>query len=131
MRKRIENLTDVQLLVRSFYNKVLKDDRLSPFFSSVKSSHWQRHLEVMDSFWSNVLFYTGDYNGNPFDVHKTMHRLKGLDIKDLERWMELFNETMDDLFEGEKAELAKQRALSIAAIMRIDIIGNDNERSPG
>ena len=129
MRKRIENLKDVQLLVRSFYKKVLEDDRLSPFFSSLRNDHWERHLEAMDRFWSNVLFYTEGYSGHPFDVHKDMHRLKGLNVKDLDRWMELFNETMNDLFEGEKAEEAKRRALSIAEIMKTGIIGGDQPHS--
>jgi len=34
---------------------------------------------------------------------------------------ELFNQTIDELFEGEKAEQAKQRALSIATVMQINI----------
>ena len=30
-----------------------------------------------------------------------------------DRWIELFNETVNELFAGEKAELAKQRAFLI------------------
>lgn len=127
MKKKIENFEDVQLLVRSFYAKVLKDETLSHFFSYVKNNHWDKHLQVLDSFWNNMLFYTGGYYGNPLEVHKTMHHFKKLQRKDFERWLQLFNKTVDDLFEGEKAELAKQRALSIATVMQIKILEENKE----
>ena len=126
MKNKIESQEDIQLLIRSFYDKVLKDEILSPFFSYVRNNRWEEHLKVLDIFWNNVLFYTGDYHGNPLEVHKTMHHFKKLQKKDFERWLKLFRETIDDLFEGEKAELAKQRALSIATIMQIKILENDD-----
>jgi hemoglobin len=126
MKKEIENLEDVQLLVRSFYNKVLEDKMLSPFFAFVRKHHWEKHLEVLDAFWNNVLFYSGNYNGNPLQVHSTLHRFSKLASKDFDRWLQLFDETVDELFEGEKAAIAKQRAHSIATIMRIKILREDD-----
>jgi hemoglobin len=40
--------------------------------------------------------------------------------------MHLFTATVDELFEGEKAELAKQRAISISTVMRIKITQDYN-----
>lgn len=122
MKKEIENTEDVHLLVTSFYEKVLKDETLNPFFSYVKNNHWDKHLKVLESFWNNILFYAGGYYGNPLKVHKTLHHFKTLNRKDFERWLQLFNETVNDLFEGEKAEFAKQRALSIATVMQIKVL---------
>ena len=126
MKKQMTGFEDVQLLVRSFYNKVLTDKMLSPFFSYVREHHWQKHLEVLDSFWNNVIFFSGGYFGNPLEVHKKLHYFSKLESKDFDRWLQLFEKTVDDLFEGEKAELAKQRAHSIATIMRINILQNKN-----
>src|SRR4051794_11303394 len=117
MKTDIEKFEDVQLLVRSFYNKVLEDKMLSPFFAYAKKHHWEKHLEVLDAFWNNVLFYSGNYYGNPLQVHLTLHRFSNLESKDFDRWLQLFDETVDELFEGEKAAMAKQRAHSIATIM--------------
>ena len=122
MKRDIEKFEDVQLLVRSFYNKVLNDDMLSGFFSYVKDHHWQKHLEVLDSFWDNILFYSGNYNGNPLEVHTTLHHFNRLNAVHFERWLKLFKETVDDLFQGQKAELAKQRAVSIATVMQVKIL---------
>jgi len=129
MKKKIEKVEDVQLLVRSFYNKVLQDELLSSFFSYVRTDHWEKHLELLDSFWYNVLFYTGGYTGNPLQTHLSMHRFKSLKHEDFDRWLKLFNETVDELFIGKKAELAKQRAVSIATVMRMKILNTGESGS--
>ncbi len=129
MKKEIETFEDVQLLVRSFYNKVLDDERLSPFFAYVRKHHWDKHLSVLDTFWNNVLFYSGDYHGNPLQVHTILNHFNKLSNKDFDRWLQLFTQTVDQLFEGEKAKLAKQRAMSIATIMRIKILHADGGNS--
>jgi hemoglobin len=41
------------------------------------------------------------------------------------RWVQLFTQTVDELFEGDKAILAKQRAGSIAAVMQIKVLQKD------
>ncbi|MEJ7676617.1 MAG: hypothetical protein WKG06_01820 [Segetibacter sp.] len=56
MKKKIESFEDVQLLVRSFYAKVLNDERLGPFFSYVRNNHWDKHLQVLDSFGITCFF---------------------------------------------------------------------------
>lgn len=81
---------------------------LSPFFSYVKNNHWDKHLEILDSFWNNILFYSGGYYGNPLQVHKTLHHFNNLTNENFDRWLQLFNQTVDEQFEGEKAELAKK-----------------------
>lgn len=96
----------------------------------MKNNHWDKHLQVLYSFWNNMLFYTGGYYGNPLEVHKTMHHFKKLQRKHFDCWLQLFNETVDDLFEGEKAELAKQRALSIATIMQLKILEEQDQTIP-
>jgi len=122
MKKTIAKFEDVQLLVRSFYNKVLSDELLGHYFSYVFTHHWERHLNVLDTFWNNILFYTGGYEGNPLQTHKKLHHFKGLSSEAFDRWLLLFYQTVDELFEGEKAELAKQRALSIATVMQVKIL---------
>lgn len=130
MKKEIGGLEDVQLLVRSFYDKVLQDETLGHFFSYVKAHHWEKHLEKLDSFWNSILFYKDDYTGNPLSIHQTLHHFNKIDAQDFAQWLKLFKETVDELFEGEKAELAKQRAVSIATIMQLKILheGIENVR---
>ena len=122
MKKEIENFTDVQLLVRSFYNKVLKDEKLGHYFAYAFEHHWDKHLETLDRFWNSLLFFTGGYEGNPMQIHATLHHFKHLDKAAFDRWIQLFLQTVDELFVGEKAELARQRAYSIATMMQLKIL---------
>ena len=66
-------------------------------------------------------FYTGGYQGNAMKKHININRVTPLQKKHFVRWLQLFNETVDEYFEGEKAELAKQRAHSIATVIQVKI----------
>lgn len=85
--------------------------------------NWEQHLPVMYDFWDNVLFQTGDYSGNPMVTHAQLHHRFPLTGEHFTRWKKLFLETIEEHFEGPNAELARQRALSIATVMEIKISG--------
>lgn len=106
-KKTIENKEDVNLLVTTFYGKVLKDDALKPFFAQLD---FEAHLPKMIHFWSFVLLNEPGYTTNVTDKHLSMP----LKQEHFDCWLALFNETVDDLFEGEKAAMTKQRAFTIA-----------------
>ena len=76
----------------------------------------------MYDFWENALFFTGGYNGNPLKTHQAFHNKSPLTNEHFKHWLTLFLENVDELFEGEKAELAKQRATSIATVMQMKIL---------
>ncbi len=122
MKKDIRSREDIELLVRAFYDKVKHDPVIGHIFTEVINVNWERHLPTMFDFWENTLFYTGSYSGNPMQSHKRLHKLFPLNDKHFERWIALFTGTVDELFDGEKALLAKQRALSISTVMRIKIL---------
>lgn len=104
--KEIENAADVHELVHAFYGKVLQDDVLAPFF---KGLNLEEHLPKMEFFWRFVLLDESGYTTSVTDKHMHM-RLKEEHFK---RWLQLFNETIDERFQGEKAEMARQRAALI------------------
>ena len=101
--KDIETNTDIQRLVDEFYDRVLKDELLAPFFRRLNFS---AHLPKMVHFWSFVLLDEPGYTTNVTEKHANMPLNKEL----FDRWVSLFSETVDSLFVGEKANLAKQRA---------------------
>jgi hemoglobin len=122
MKRDIENRTDIELLVNQFYRKVTEDDVIGFIFSDIVKMNWEKHLPIMYDFWDNALFFTGTYSGNPMNLHKHLHHIRPLDSKHFSRWVDLFLETVDEYFEGEKASLARQRAISIAAVMEEKIL---------
>jgi hemoglobin len=107
----IATRADVIRLVDTFYDKVRHDGLLSPIFAHVD---WPAHLPVMYNFWSSLLFGDQSYNGSPFMPHKGL----AIDQSHFARWLELFTETVDRDFAGERASELKQRAHSIAAMFQ-------------
>jgi hemoglobin len=84
--------------------------------------NWDKHLPVMYDFWESLLFFTGSYTGNPMLVHGHLNRAANLTAGHFSEWLKIFTSTVDELFEGEKAELAKQRASSIATVMQLKLL---------
>lgn len=122
MKKELQSREDIELLINTFYDKVRKDTLIAFFFTDVVSVDWEHHLPTMYKFWENVVFYTGGYEGNPMEKHQQLNMKHPMNKAHFQRWLELFTSTVDELFEGEKAELIKQRALSIATVMQIRFV---------
>src|SRR3954464_5390407 len=116
MKKDIENIEDIKLLVNSFYDKVKADNVIGYIFNDIAKVNWEKHLPVMYDFWENIIFFTNNYSGNPMIAHMNLNQLVALKKEHFEQWLKLFTGTVDELFEGKKATLAKEKALNIAAI---------------
>jgi hemoglobin len=127
MKNDINSRGDVERLVTKFYEKVIADPLIGPIFTEVVQVNWEKHLPVMFNFWENALFYTGNYSGNPMMSHQRLNEIFPLQEQHFNQWVLLFTETVDELFEGEKANLAKQKALSISTILRIKILKESKE----
>jgi len=121
MKRDIENKQDIQLLVDSFYEKVKADNVIGFIFNDIVKVDWSHHLPIMYDFWENTLFYTGSYVGNPMEVHKRLNQTVPLTSEHFQQWLQLFLGTVDELFAGEKAELAKQRGRSIATLIQLNL----------
>lgn len=123
MKKLIASRKEIEKLVDDFYGKIQADEALNFIFIDIAKVNWQKHLPLMYDFFENMLFYTGTYTGNPMEIHKQVNDLFPLTPAHFDRWLQLFNSTVDELFEGEKAILVKQRVKSIAQVMQIKLAG--------
>tara|TARA_B110000003_G_scaffold263553_1_gene287382 strand:- start:26336 stop:26710 length:375 start_codon:yes stop_codon:yes gene_type:complete len=117
MKKEIENLEDIKLLVNGFYDSVRKDELLSPIFNKIIVDKWPEHLEKMYRFWQSILLEEYTYSGNPFLAHANL----GISEIHFKRWLSLFYETLDSSFEGEIAEKAKLQGKQMSKIFSAKI----------
>ncbi len=115
----IQTPEHIQLMVNTFYEKVKLNKVLSPFF---KDLNWEKHLPTMYNFWGNIVFYNGEYTGNPMAVHKQLNEQNPLFEEAFQNWIQLFYQNIDEHFIGPNAELIKLRATSIAQIMVLKIL---------
>ncbi len=117
----INNDADCEILVHTFYERVQQDERLNYIFNDFAQLDWSHHLPKMVDFWSNIIFQTGRYKGNPYQAHLTLP----VQEQDFNLWLNLFLETVDDLFSGEHANHAKDIAQKVAHmfVMRMKMDG--------
>lgn len=108
---------NINKLVITFYTRVLKNEKISPFFieklgPDMKSEIWQKHITLLTNFWFTISFGRGEYNGSPFAPHL---QISGLDRESFETWLKLFFESLDKLYTEDIAAKFKERASIIAS----------------
>jgi hemoglobin len=117
MKNDIQNRDDIVLLVNTFYDTVITDSVIGYLFTDVAKVNWSLHLPKMYDFWENILFSTGNFEGNPMIKHKELNQKSKLSEAHFNHWNKLFNATVDALFKGEKADEIKNRAMNISQMM--------------
>ena len=114
----IQSRKDIELLINSFYEKVKKDDTIGFIFNDIAHINWEQHLPIMYDFWETLLLDASSYSKNAMEVHYTLNRKIRLEERHFQRWLQLFFETVDELFIGNIATMAKTKAKSIAGLMQ-------------
>ncbi len=112
-RPDIQTEADIRLVVDDFYTGIERDPTLGRYFGPLDMA---THLPRMYAFWSNVLFATGGFKGNPFLKHAA---LEGLERAHFIRWLDRFEVTVDAHFAGPTADLMKTRAAQIAGTFQL------------
>lgn len=120
MKKKLDilSLTDIKMLVDIFYERIRANDLLGPIFNSILNDRWSSHLEKMYRFWQTVLLQEHTYTGSPFVPHAKLP----IDQLHFDTWLTIWNDTINDLFEGEKAEEAKWRGDKMAEMFLYKIM---------
>lgn len=120
--KDIENRDDIARLLRRFYSAATEDALIGHHFTDLDL---ESHIPVFTDFWDKVLFGNRVYFGNPLAVHFKLNEKNPITLDHFRRWVELFSEAVDELFEGETAENAKERAKMIAHSLNTRLAAGD------
>jgi hemoglobin len=124
MKRDVETREELETFLRAFYKKAFSDELIGYFFIEVVPLDLKTHIPVIADFWEAIIFNKHSYRKNVMEVHQHIHSLSKIKKKHLDRWSEIFTETVDQYFEGARAELMKQRARSIATLMDIKLNHN-------
>jgi hemoglobin len=117
MKIDIASRADIEKLVLQFYEAVKADKTIGFIFTEVVHMNWEKHIPVIVDFWETILLDNPVYTKNAMEVHYDLNKKIPLQKEHFTSWVHLFTTTVDDLFEGKIASLAKTRAKSIAAVM--------------
>lgn len=117
MRNDIETRADIDRLMIAFYRKAFADPVIGYLFTDIARLDLEKHLPVIGDFWETLLLGTKIYQQhgrNPLMIHAELHEKSPLDARHFRRWLEIFRETVNENFSGERADFALMRAEAIA-----------------
>lgn len=119
--KDIENQMDLYLLVDKFYKKLLSDQSIAYIFTDIVKIKIEEHFPILVTFWSQVILGTGGYKNNLTQIHLDIDKKEYLSPELFTIWINHFNTTVNENFEGLNAEKIKTQALNLSTIMQIKI----------
>lgn len=122
VKKDIQTRKDVHFLVRSFYDRIRAHEILGPIFNTIITD-WEDHLNLLTDFWETQLFLKRKYYGNPVTAHQEVDDKMAQTItpEHFGLWLNLWFETLDELFEGETVWIAKNRAQKMSTMLYMQI----------
>jgi hemoglobin len=110
----ISTREDCERLVRAFYGRALTDPIIGFIFVDVAKLDLEAHIPRIASFWETILLGAQSYGGGAFRPHAVINAQVPLRAGHFERWLWLWRTTVDELFAGERADLAKSHAERVA-----------------
>ncbi len=113
----ISSRQDIEVFIRAFYEKVVKDPTIGIIFTELVPINWDHHIPVITDFWETILLDHPVYKNNAMEVHYKLHAMYPLSKQHFDAWLRLFNQTLDEMYVGPITSLAKKRALGIARLM--------------
>jgi hemoglobin len=120
-RADIASRQDIETLVRRFYEQAIPDPIIGKFFTEVAKLDLDAHLPKIANFWEQMLFQKSVYSGSPMHAHLQMNNKESMLPEHFERWLILWEQTVDQMFAGEKAAMAKTRAQMVAKSFSLGI----------
>jgi hemoglobin len=122
---------DVERLVHAFYTAALADPVIGFLFADVAKLDLEQHLPRIARFWETVLLGAQTYSGGAFRPHLELHVQFPLKRGHFERWLWLWQETVDAMFAGPVADEAKRHAERVAGAFSMRLAGISAQREAG
>ncbi|EAJ6135365.1 group III truncated hemoglobin [Campylobacter lari] len=108
------NHEGIKKLMDVFYAKVRADKDLGPIFNEkigTDDESWKKHKEKIASFWAGMFLADPSYSGSPLRAH---HELPPFSREFFDIWLNLFDESLQEVFEDEPRDIIIERARMIA-----------------
>ena len=120
MKADISTKADIKLIISKFYDLLLVDKKMIPFFEDILvEDQLEHHLNVIIDFWNDIIFDTITYHNNVMQKHLNKNAFVNFKKEHFTIWMSYFFEVIDNNFKGINAHKMKNRANSIATVMQL------------
>jgi hemoglobin len=115
----------IAVLVDRFYDRVRRDPVIGPVFEAAIDD-WGEHLAKLRAFWSSVMLTSGSYKGNPMAAHMK----QPIEPPFFGRWLELWRETVAELFTPEVATQFATKAERIGESLKLALFFRPGAPAP-
>ncbi len=121
----ITSRPDIKLLVETFYGRIRLHPVLGPIFNRIIED-WPTHLMLLTDFWETQLLFERKYWGNPLVAHQEVDEKMNhtMQSEHFGLWLNLWFQTLDELFQGETAQIAKNRARKMSTMLFLNVFEN-------
>lgn len=126
MTQDLDTPAAIHHFIRRFYDKVLSDEKLAPIFLQTANIDIEHHLSIIESFWRKLLLGEKDYDRHMMNIHRAVHQQGAFTPADFDRWLQHFEATLEEGYQGPFTDRARYLAHSIAAHLREALLAPDN-----
>ena len=130
MAQDIQTRADCEQLVRAFYGRALADPIIGWLFTDVAELDLEAHVPRLTRFWETVLLGAQSYGGGAFRPHLELNSKARLHKGHFERWLYLWDMTVDELFTGPHADLARAHAHRVARAFELRLRSFEQQQEP-
>lgn len=114
----------VELVTRQYVD-VGQDDLLQPYFDFGPGFiDWQAHIRTVADYWCHVLLYAPGYEIDTIENHRRLHNSEPFTPELFDRWLQVFQDTVNGGWVGPKADAANKRATGMAWAMAQRFLGH-------
>ena len=105
----------IDALVQCFYQRLLADPLVAPWFDDVAKVDLRTHLPLISLYWQKMLLGDDRYQRHTMAKHRHLHALRPLGRMQMARWLYHFEATLDASFAGPRTERARHLARRVMA----------------
>lgn len=108
----------IDAFVDAFYDRVLVDPLLAPLFIEVARIELSEHLPRIKAYWRKMLLGDSDYRRHMMRQHREVNAQRKFSDEHYQRWLYLFEQTLQKHPLGPLSERALGLARRVAGNMR-------------
>jgi hemoglobin len=114
---------DLIALLYDFYRRAFADDLIGPVFVDVAHMDLEEHIPAIADFWCKTVLHEGTYKRNVLVPHRELQEKAHMGAAHFDRWLQIWQATVDDRHAGRNADLAKLQAARVAFSMCRTVTG--------
>ncbi|MDF1820261.1 MAG: group III truncated hemoglobin [Alcanivoracaceae bacterium] len=109
----LDTAEHIDRFVHLFYQRLLADPSLAPYFTEVAGISLEAHLPLISAYWRKMLLGEAGYQRHTMARHRQLHARRALGGAQHEAWLGHFFAVAEAHFSGPKTDRARHIAARV------------------